>query len=345
MGLTGVRLTVLALCWFLFASLPGQTAYGAEPKRLVILETMRAPIVQQFVAAFLTRAAELEQAAGVELEVNRLNAEGSRNQAESLLEKALEKDPDLVLSVATMASQVAKKRLAVTDIPQLFMCVTDPVGAGLVREIGKDTNANITGKVHYISADTRVEMVKRIVGKSQTANPIRFGYIHTDYPSDLSDLGRLLTASAKRPDIEFVPYRIPYRELSRYEDQMLAELQKAILHLNSRVDYFWAPRGALAIRPGHDSTMIEHATKPFLVGATTGSVKKGAMLHITGDPISQGEQTADIAFEILQGRDPGKIPVSLPKTVQFAINLNTVKQVRLVIPPDLLELAGDNVYH
>ena len=108
------------------------------------------------------------------------------------------------MSVATLASKAAMEILAGKGIPLVFMCVTDPAGAGLVAEIGKPTGTFVTGKVHYLPVETKLEIVSRVMGDRIKGRAVRFGYIYTDYPADLGDFRRLQQAAAHRGDITFV---------------------------------------------------------------------------------------------------------------------------------------------
>lgn len=320
-------------------------SHGEDTKRLVLLETMEAPILEQFVSSFLSRVKDLQEEDGLDITVDRFNAGGSKDRALAHISEAFLNNTDIIVSVATIAAQAVQTHVEGQHIPHVFMAITDPVGAGLIKEIGSSTHTNITGKAHYVKAVTRVEMVNRLLRQKHGKDKIRLGYIHTTYPADMSDLVRLIKATKNRDDIEFIPYEIKFRDLSKFSAEMLDQLEKGISHLNDQVDYFWAPRGALAVLPEHDEVMLHTATKPFLVGATEESVKKGAMLHITADPVSQGQDVALMVSEILKGKSPGDIPVTLPQVILFSVNLATAKELEIVVPSDFLELAHGRIYH
>lgn len=340
----GVLILFVFAVTFLVSPFVSSSDSALERKRIVVLETMHAPIVAQFTEGFLNKLQKLNNPEQYQLEITRLNAEGNAEKADKLLIAALDENVSLVVSVATLAARVAKNHLQDSNIPHVFMCVTDPIGAGLVEKIGLPSGRNITGKVHYMPVKARIETVVRLVGGKHTGRKVRFGYIHTDYPADMSDLARIQAEEKKRNDIEFIPYLIPYQQLPRYSAELLEQLEEGIGTLDQRVDYYWAPRGALAVLPEHDEIILNKAAKPFVVGATEGSVKKGALLHMTGDPISQGEDAAVITMQILQGKEVAEIPVTLPGRIQFALNTETATQLQLVIPSDILQLAGDNLY-
>jgi PAS domain S-box-containing protein len=141
---------------------------------------------------FQVHMKELGYEDGSNMELIVLKAKGNYQLAESLLKDAVKKrNPDLVVSNATMASQTAAKLLAGTDIPQLFFTVSDPVGAGLVKSIGTATGKNITGRVHSITREIKIKLVLRLVEGKIKTRPIRFGYIYSTYPSSMGDLHHL----------------------------------------------------------------------------------------------------------------------------------------------------------
>ena len=317
---------------------------GARARQVVLLETMTAPIVQQFSDAFLADFKPRNQNETLPITFVRLNARGSAKKAEDLLHKILEKRlPDLVVTVATLASKAAQKVFENTDVPIVFMCVTDPVGAGLIEKIGVPTGTRITGKIHYIPAETKVTLVKKVVGAGSPGRPLRFGYIYTDYPADVSDLARLTRANAGN-DIVFLTRQIAYQPVAAHKKALLEQVREAVAFLAPQIDFFWSPRGVLAVLPEYDRIMLSESSIPLIVGVTEESVRQGALLHITGDPESQGKDAAAICRAILNGADPGEIVPSLPGKIQFSVNLKTAADLKLAIPSDVLELARGRIY-
>ena len=51
-----------------------------------------------------------------------------------------------------------------------------------------------------------------------------------------------------------------------------------------------------------------------------------------------------LADAILRGKDPGTIPAAPPDAFELGINLDTALLNNMVVPPDLLELAGEQIY-
>jgi putative ABC transport system substrate-binding protein len=127
-----------------------------------------------------------------------LKANGSSQLAESQLKASLrEKKPNLVVTNATLASKAAVRILKGTNIPQLFVTVSDPVGSKIVEKIGVPTGKNITGRVHNITRETKVKLVLQLIGNKVKKRPIRYGYIHSTYPSSMGDIQKLKALAEK----------------------------------------------------------------------------------------------------------------------------------------------------
>ena len=145
--------------------------------------------------------------------------------------------------------------------------------------------------------------------------------------------------------MQLVTRRIDYRPVAGHQQALLDAVRAAALDMAPGVDYFWSPRGVLAVLPEYDRILMQVPNAPLVVGATQESVQSGALVHITGDPDSQGRDTAAICRAVLGGMPPGDIPPTLPRRIQFAVNLKTAVRLNWVIPSDLLEMAKGHIYN
>lgn len=332
---------VLLLAFLTAAS----AVHGIAPQRVVVLETMPVAAVTEQSRFFQTYLKEMAAADGIPLDLVVLKAEGNRDRAERLLDNAIAAEkPDLVVSVATMATQAAAARLKGTGTPLLFLCVSDPVGAGIVDRIGVPTGTHITGKVYTVSRESKIRMALRLVGQREGRNPVRFGFIHSDYPSAVGDIRALEAIANEMPDVAFVAHRLPYRQVPDGLPAMLADVEKGIAALADRIDYWWEPSGPLGETDAYTQTLLAGSDRPIVFGTKLSSVKMGALLHVTPDWAASGRETAAIAHAILDGADPGAIPVTPPETFLLGLNLSTALKLNIIVPPDLMQLAGPHIY-
>jgi putative tryptophan/tyrosine transport system substrate-binding protein len=316
-----------------------------KPYKVILMETMPVKTVLVHSVWFIKQLEELGYKKRETLDLTILKIKGDREYGKKLLKTELEKGrSDLVVTNATLASQIAHEMIKGLDIPQVFFSVSDPVGAGLIKRIGEASNTHITGRVHMIPRETRVNMVMSLIKNTQTKGPLRIGFIHSSYPSAIGDIRRLKLAVKDRTDIKFVSYQVQYKKMPEGKDKMLADTRAAIEKIRDQVDFWWEPSGPLGEINEYTRLLINHSSHAIVMGNKLDSVKSGALLHLTPHPEATGRETALIADAILKGLDPGTIPVTPPARFDLGINITTAIKNNIVIPPDILDLAGDQVF-
>ena len=341
--------TVRALLFltFLYITIFGvvTASLGDNIKRIILIETMPVAAVLESTRWFITQLEDMGYKAGKDISLTILKANGDRNKAESLLRNALDKSrPDVVVTNATLASQAAVKVLKGTQIPIVFFTVGDPVGAGLIKKIGVPSETRITGKVKSLPSKIRIDILHRLVGQLIPQRPIRLGYIYPSYPSSVGDLRKLEAASRGSKAVTFVPYQIKYRKVPSGLPAMIEDTIAAISTLDGQVDFWWESAGPLGEVAEYTRTLLDHSSLPIVIGHKMDSVKMGALACINASFEASGRETAMLVDAILKGTDPGGIPVTPPTAFTFGINLTTALKMKIVVPPDLMELAGKHIY-
>ncbi len=336
------RIIVCVVVLFLLST---SLCLGDGLKRILLVETMPVKVVIDRSHWLQVQLKELGYREGVNMELTVLKANGSYELADSLIKAALKKNkPDIVLTNATLASKAAAKLLKGTKIPQLFFTVSDPVGAGLVEEIGVPTGKQITGRVHNISRETKVKLVLRLIGERIKKRPIRFGYIHSSYPSSVGDLKHLQAVAESNENITFIPQEIEYRQFPDHMDYMLKELSNGLKQLEGQIDFLWEPLGPFAESIEYNNLLQKQATVPVVYGVNKQSVQVGALMYLAPEAEAEGREVGVLADKILKGSDPGGIPVIPPVKFNLGINLTTAEKMNIVVPPYILKLAGKNLY-
>lgn len=322
-------------------------AWANESKRLILMESMPIPSVLEHSKWFQLQMEDMGYIPGMNLELVILKAKGDRELAERLLSLELSKgnpNPDLVVTIATLASQAAAKLLKGKDVPILFFQVSDPIGAGLIKKINAPTGTNITGKVFTVSRNAKIEMLLRLLGQTAVPKPIRFGLIHSTYPSALGEIRELKKIEKGRADLVFVSYEIPYSRMPYGLPAMIEATRKAVSLLAGKIDFWIEPIDPLGETREYTYTLIQNSNIPIALGTKLYSMKNGALMHITPNLEASARETALMADQILNGKNPGQIPVTSPAKIDLGFNLTTTLNLGIVIPPDMLRLAGENVY-
>lgn len=333
---------VLILCLVLAGGLP---VSAAARKQVVLIKTMPVPVVNRQCEWFVTYLGRLGYQPGVTLDLRIFEAQGDRRRAERFLTGLLKKSrPDLVVTSATLASQAAYKVLKETSIPMVFLTVSDPVGAGLINTVGELTGSNVTGKVHMICRVTRTEIVRKLIKGLPGKRPFRIGLIHSTYPSAMGDLRELNVLGDQLPDISFYSFPVTYKKVPEGLPAMFDDVRKRIRQHQDEVDFWWQLSGPLGELQEFTNILLHESHRPIVMGLTKKSVQQGALVHLTPSIEGTGKEAAMLADMILTGTDPGEIPVTPPSQVDLGINLTTALKLGIVIPPDILSLACDNIF-
>ena len=87
------------------------------------------------------------------------SAQGDVATANTIARKFVSDQVDVIVSIATPTSQAVAN--ATKEIPIVFSAVTDPVSAGLVKDLNKP-GGNVTGVSDMTPVDRQVEMLKYV---------------------------------------------------------------------------------------------------------------------------------------------------------------------------------------
>ena len=72
---------------------------------------------------------------------------------------------------------------------------------------------------------------------------------------------------------------------------------------------------------------------------TAEEVEAGGLMSYGVNDNDLYRRAATYVDKILKGRKPADLPVELPKTFEFIVNLKAAKQIGLTIPPNMLARA------
>lgn len=328
---------LLLLCFIYSSKVPAETA------DIIVLYTMPVATLVQQAHWFEQELETLGYVQGKNLHIRNLHAQGDAQRAENLLRRALrEQRPNLVVSGATMASQVAHRILHDTGIPLLFFTVNDPVGAGLVERLNQPDGGMASGLAHSIDAQVKLQILQRMF--TGIRKPIRFGCVYSSYPSSLWEAELMRKEMEKIPDMEWVSRQINYHEVPKGTPVMIEEATQAIRQLEDKIDYWWIVTGPLGEIDTFIKSLQSESHKPVAYGSRTRAVELGALFSLTPNAEASGRQLAKLADSILKGKAVGEIPTKPASRFDLALNLTSALRMGIVIPSDILELAGDNLF-
>jgi len=244
-------------------------------------------------------------------------AEGDLTRVSKLAAELVRQNPDLLFCVSD-ACQTETGQL-----PIVFTQVSDPVRLGLVKSIARP-GGNITG-----IANLRAELTaKRLELFKETVPSLPRELVTYDPPK-----------TEEREAVTFARSAARLLGLSLLERPIKAplEIESGLAELNEggRDGILIVQAGTNLNIPGRSLEVATSNKIPTMYPASFWS-QFGALASYGPDQYSQGRQAARLAHKILTGTHPRELPVELPDTIEFVVNLKTAKRLGLQVPGSVL---------
>lgn len=258
---------------------------------------------------------------GVNIIINKKNAQGSPMTADTIAKKFVSDKSDLIFAIATPCAQSAYN--ATKTIPVVITAVTDPVDAGIVKSIDKP-DTNVTGTSDRFPVEEQIKLLKLIM-----PNAKKVGYMYnTGEKNSIIQLKELKEICVKY-DLTIVATGI-------------TNVNEAAQSLNSiidDIDVLYTPTDNLIA-----ASMPLISEKCFLknkpiFGAERAHVESGALITKGIDYKLLGKESAKIAIQILNGTNPSVIPVAMQDKFEIVINEDAAKKLNITIPDSIIKDA------
>ena len=308
----------IALAWVVVLSLLLMNCNGG-PKTYTIGVVNLAPGLDAVMEGFKEGMAELGYTEGENVTYIYEGATNSIDTLNAVAQDLVQANVDLILSITTPATLAAQRATANTDIPVVFVPVTDPVGAGLVDSL-RNPGGNITGITFGAQEARRLEWLIQVV---PTIEEIYIPY----NPEDRSAALALETVSEAAAALGV--------ELIMHEARNDEEITTAVENTPGEADAIFLLPDSLLGGRATEFVALELPTS----GANPGDLNVHGVLTSYGiEQSSSGKQAARLADQILQGARPADLPVEMAD-FYLAINLKTAKAIGLDVPYEILQQA------
>ncbi|TYO94953.1 ABC transporter substrate-binding protein [Desulfallas thermosapovorans] len=256
------------------------------------------------------------------------NSQGDHNLAKTIADKFVADKVDAIFAITTPSSQAAAMATKGTDIPVVFIAVSDAVGSGLIQANDKATGTNITG---VYSADP-VEQQMDLIG---------------EFIPDIKQLGFIYNAGEANSvsNINRAKEYVESKGWNVVEVSVASsnEVQAAAQSLAGRVDAVFVPQDNTVIS-ALEALLKELQDKnvPLFTGDTE-SVRRGAVATVGNDEYDCGAQGATMLARILKGEKAGEIVPEEIRKRTLMINKTAAQNINLAIPQSVLDRADEIV--
>ena len=253
-------------------------------------------------------------------------ADGKYDRFPALIAELLAAKVDVIITAGTPATLAIKK--ATSTVPLVFIAVGDPVGTGIVPDLGRP-GGNITG-LSSIAPDLegkRLELLREVVPKLS----------HVAFFLNPANAFHTVSMRQARVAAQSLGIKLQSMEVSKSEQldgafaSIVKEKPDALLILADRVFLHNRKR------------MMEFAIQQRLpsVNAYRELVEAGGLMSYGPSYEDMHRRAAVYVNKILKGTKPADLPIEQPTKFTLLINLKTAKTLGLTVPPTLVARADE----
>ncbi len=298
------KIAALALVFSMFAS----AALAAPKFTIGIVQLVEHPSLDEVRFAILDG---LKTAGyGPEtVEIDYQNGQNSPSLINTICQKFVARNVDLIVPIATPAAQGAAA--ATETIPVVFAAVSDPVDAGLVKD-PEHPEANVTGVSDAIHPAKVLDLAEEL-----TPGLKHYGVIYNTAEANSSN-------TARKAEAEMTRRGITFREAVV---STAAEVVPAINSLMGKVEAVYIPDDnttALAM-PLLSEVAKEHRVPVYV--AVDSLVRDGGLATSGINYTNLGHQAAQMIIRVLNGAKIADTPVEVLLEASVVVNEETAEAI------------------
>ena len=319
---TNAILALIALCALLSVSCKAKTAVSDKVYKIGVVQLVEHVALDASYKGFVDGLKEAGYEDGKNIKIDYQNAQGEQANCQTIAQKLVNDQDDLILAIATPAAQAVAN--LTTTIPVLVTAVTDPESAKLVKSNAMP-GTNVTGTSDLTPVAAQMDLLKQIVPNAKTV-----GFIYCSSEQNSKFQIDLAKAACDKIGLKYIDATVSNSN----------EIQQVVQSLVGKVDAAYAPTDNM-IAAGIPTVagVLNPAKIPFICGED-GMVKSGGLATYGVNYYELGKQTAKMAVEILKdGKKPADMPIQYLATCDFSYNDATAKAIGITIPADLVAKA------
>lgn len=258
---------------------------------------------------------------GTNIKIDFQNAQGDMPTTQTIADKFVNDKVDMILAIATPSAQACYNatQKANANIPILITAVTDPVKAGLIKAMDKP-GTNVTGTSDALPIEGQFELIKKL---APTAKKIGIMYNTSEANSGV----QVEDAKKAAPSFGF--------EIVASGVTASNEIPQVLNSILDKVDVIYIPTDNMIAAAAPTITKIAYAKKKAVFGSEEGQVKGGAVATAGIDYYKLGYETGLKAVEVLGGKKPEEIPVTILTERQIVVNEDAVQKLGIKVPDDI----------
>jgi len=261
---------------------------------------------------------------GSNLAIEMRSADGKPERLPGLVADLLRLRVDVIFAAEPSSAAAAKQ--ATTEVPIVFMSLSDPVAGGLVASLARP-GGNLTGCAGMDSelAGKRLELLKQIVPRLTRVAFMSYSLSPLS-PVHVSEAQKAAVALGIRLQV------VEVRDPNEFERALvvIAKDRPDALYVGGNPNLFSQRPRVLGL--------VERTRLPAM-WSESAWVTDGGLIGYAPDQPEMFRRGAWYVDRILRGAKPADLPVEQPTKFELRINLKTAKALGLRIPPSVLGRA------
>ena len=235
-----------------------------------------------------------------------------KTEPEMVCSDILGESPDVVLSIGTKASKLAKEKIK--DIPVVFTMVLNE------KEI---VGTNITGTSVNIPDETKLKKISKILPGAK-----KIAVVYSDETAPVYK--QMLQCS------EAMGFQLVSRKVN-----LPKEFPGVVADLFKQADCFlMIPDSKVYFPQSVEYLLLEGLRNKIpVIGISSVYTKAGALMSFDCDYRALGMQTAGIVLKILNGEKPANLSPEGPEKIKLSLNLVVSERLGIKIPQDIIRQA------
>jgi putative tryptophan/tyrosine transport system substrate-binding protein len=276
--------------------------------------------------AFFEELRRLGDVEGQNLTIERYSGEGRPEGYGDLAREVVDRKPEVIVA---SNDALAKAVRAATGAIRIVWIGGDPIQAGFATSLAHP-GGNITGVTVFAGVEIwgkRLQILKEAVPAI-----VKTAYLTTRVSlaaegQQLREAGGRLQISVVELPLEEVTataIQLAFAEITRQQSDAIIVNSNSLLSAYSQLIVELAEKSRLpALYPWREYT------------------EAGGLMAYASDNRELWRRMADDVHEILNGANPGDIPIYQPTKFELVINLKTAIALGLIVPPTLLAVADE----
>ena len=248
-------------------------------------------------------------------------AQGDMSNLNTIVQDMISSGKDLVATVATPASQAFVS--AESGIPNIFISVSNPVGAGIISDMNKP-DKNSTGTSNAVPVEDILGLAEKLTPDIQT-----YGLLYCT-----NEINSVTTCNNAK---EYLDSKgIKYVEAVVTNS---SEVQQAAQALAGSVDAIFVPNDSVIQNAMPQVAGIARDAKIPVYGSSATMVDSGAFATVAISDVEIGKISAQKAVEYLSGTPIEEIPAVVVPASDMVINQTTADALGIELSDEVKSSA------